>query len=277
MRLRLVWLLAPALGSASFALPDFFPLEPGSVRFAVIGDNGTGKAPQHEVGAMMVQTRERFPFEFVLMLGDNLYGGEKPGDYVRKFKRPYQPLLDAGVRFHAVLGNHDDDPQRFYDGFHMGGRRYYSFARGPVRFFALDSNRLDPAQLQWLGEALADSQERWKVCYLHHPLYSSGRSHGPDRKLRSVLEPVLVKHGVDVCFAGHEHFYERLQPQNGVHHFISGAAGQLRRGNIRPDGQTARGYDQDRHFMIVEIAGDTLYFQAVSRTGEVIDSGIIRK
>jgi len=277
MRSRIGWLLFSTPWLLGFASTDFFPLQPGSVRFAVIGDNGTGKAPQYEVGAMMEQTRGRFPFEFVLMLGDNLYGSEKPQDYVKKFERPYQPLLSAGIPFHAVLGNHDDDRQRNYEGFHMNGQRYYTFTRGPVRFLALDTNRLDDVQRSWFERELAESKERWKICYFHHPLYSSGRRHGSSLKLRSILEPLLLRYGVDVCFAGHDHFYERLQPQQGVQHFISGAAGQLRKGNISANVQTARGYDQDRHFMIVEIAGDAFYFQAVSRTGEVVDSGIIRK
>ena len=59
------------------------------------------------------------------MLGDNLYGKERPGDYADKFERPYKTLLDAGVKFYAALGNHDDPPQRFYKPFNMNGERYY--------------------------------------------------------------------------------------------------------------------------------------------------------
>jgi hypothetical protein len=96
-------------------------------------------------------------------------------------------------------------------------------------------------------------------------------------ELRKVLEPLFVKHGVDVVFAGHEHFYERMKPQNGIHYFISGGAGKLRRGNIRNTDLTAKGFDQDRHFMLVEIDGDHLWFQAISRTGKVVDSGMITR
>ena len=79
-----------------------------SVKFAVIGDTGTGSGTQYAVGKQLAGARARFPFEFVIMLGDNLYGGESAGDYTRKFERPYQPLLRAGVSFYASLGNHDD-------------------------------------------------------------------------------------------------------------------------------------------------------------------------
>jgi hypothetical protein len=85
------------------------PNRADSVKFAVIGDSGRGWRPQHEVAARMVEYRTRFPFTFVLMAGDNIYEGPAtPDDYRIKFEEPYKSLLDAGVRFFAVLGNHDD-------------------------------------------------------------------------------------------------------------------------------------------------------------------------
>ena len=36
-----------------------------------------------------------------------------------------------------------------------------------------------------------------------------------------------------------------------------------------------KGYDTDRGFMLVEIAGDKLYFQTISRTGTTIDSDVL--
>ena len=77
------------------------------------------------------------------MLGDNMYGAERPQDFVQKFEKPYKPLLDAGVKFYASLGNHDDPNQRFYKPFNMDGERYYTYTKGPVRFFVLDSNYMD--------------------------------------------------------------------------------------------------------------------------------------
>lgn len=78
-----------------------------------------------------------------------------------------------------------------------------------------------------------------------------------------------------MVFAGHEHFYERLSPQNGIQHFITGAGGQLRRGNIRQSTQTAAGYDRDNSFMIVEVTDDTMWFESLSRQNEIVDSGVI--
>jgi predicted phosphodiesterase len=253
------------------------PLKPDSVRFAVIGDMGNGKKEQYDVAAQMVAYRAKFPFEFVLMLGDDLIGGKDPIDYQNKFELPYKPLLDAGVKFYAVLGNHDISNERFYKLFNMNGHQYYTYKKGNVQFLALDSNYMDPQQLAWVEKELQNSGSDWKICYFHHPLYSSGAFHGPSVELRSLLEPLFVKYGVQVVLAGHEHVYERVKPQKGIYYFTEGASGELRKGNLKKTDLTAAGYDQDRSFMLVEIAGDELYFQTISRTGARVDSGVIRR
>lgn len=270
-------LARPASAAATAALT--LPRKEGSVRFAVIGDSGTGDQPQYETARVLDEWRADFPFEVVLMMGDNIYGRSGPDDYRRKFEEPYRALLDAGVKFYAVLGNHDDPGERFYEKFNMKGDRYYTFKapQGGVRFFALDSNYMDQKQLDWLEKELQGAGSDWKVCFSHHPLYSTGRKHGPDEELRSMLEPLLVKHHVDLVLAGHEHFYERMQPQHDIHYFISGAAGQLRRGNIEQNPIDAGGFDQDLHFVLFEIAGDELYFQAVSRAGRTVDAGSFKR
>jgi predicted phosphodiesterase len=253
------------------------PLKPDSVRFAAIGDMGNGGKEQYAVAGQMVAYRGKFPFDFVLMLGDDLIGGKEPIDYQNKFELPYKPLLDAGVKFYAVLGNHDISNERFYKLFNMNGQEYYTFKKSNVRFFALDSNYMKPQQLAWLEKELQNSGSDWKICYFHHPLYSSGATHGSATELRLLLEPLFVKYGVQVVFAGHEHVYERVKPQKGTYYFTEGASGELRKGNLRKTDLTAVGYDQDRSFMLVEIAGDELYFQTISRTGMTVDSGVIRR
>lgn len=262
------------------------PRKDGSVRFAVMGDTGRGQREQIEVAAQMAAFHCQFPFDFVIMLGDNIYGADGPADMRAKFEAPYKPLLDAGVVFHASLGNHDNPNQRFYPLFNMGGQRYYSFrapgavggGQGSARFFALDSNYLDNKQLDWLDEQLAASDSEWRIAFFHHPLYSSGKTHGSALESRAVLEPLFVKYGVSAVFSGHDHFYERIKPQKGgIVYWVSGAGGSLRKGDIRATDMTAKGFDRDDHFMIVEIAGDDLYFQAISRTGATIDSGVVHR
>jgi 3',5'-cyclic AMP phosphodiesterase CpdA len=255
-----------------------FPLQAKSVRFAAIGDMGTGDQFQTGTAQQMVKSRAAFPFDFVIMLGDNIYGGQGAKDLEKKFAVPYKNLLDAGVLFYAALGNHDNTNERFYKPFNMNGLNYYAYKKGNVHFFALDSNSPDPKQLAWLETELKNAGNgEWKICYFHHPLYTAGKFHGPDTDLRKVLEPIFVKYGVDVVFAGHEHVYERVKPQQGVYYFVEGASGELRAGNLKPSAETAKGFDTDRSFILIEIAGDDLYFQATSRLGAVIDSGVIHR
>jgi Calcineurin-like phosphoesterase len=251
------------------------PQESKSIRFAVIGDSGTGGTEQYQVAQQMEKCREKTDFDFVLMLGDNIYGGKSEQDFERKFELPYKPLLDAGVEFYASIGNHDDPNERLYKPFNMGGARYYSFKKGNATFFALDSNYVDTSQLNWLETQLQSANTPWKICYFHHPLYSNGRFHGPDTDLRAVLRPIFEKYGVNVALSGHEHVYERIKPEGGTYYFVLGNSGELRFHNLKPSPNMEAGFDADRDFMLVQIAGDKFYFQTISRTGQVVDSGVL--
>jgi predicted phosphodiesterase len=255
------------------------PLKDNSVKFAVIGDTGTGDSHQISVANQLNTYRAKFRFDFVVMMGDNLYGGDRPKDYEKAFERPYKNLLDAGVKFYASLGNHDNPNERLYKAFNMSGERYYTFKppNSSVRFFALDSNYVDDKQLAWLDKELAASGSDWKICFFHHPLYSSGETHGSAELQRGLLEPVFLKYGVNVVLSGHEHFYERIKPQKGIQYFIVGNSGKVRIGDLQKTDLTAKGWDQGYGFMLVEITGDDLYFQAISDAGATIDAGSVHR
>ncbi len=271
--LVLLWILV-ALAVVGATGGATLPKVADAVRFAVVGDTGTGGRRQYDVAAQLIAARRVFPFDFVIMMGDNMYGGESTEDFRSKFERPYAPLLQAGVSFYATLGNHDDPAERLYKPFNMGGQRYYTFRKGPVEFFVLDSTYMTPEQLRWLEHELSNSNASWKIAYCHHPLYSSGRAHGSEVDLRELVEPLFIKYGLNVVFAGHEHFYERVVPQHGIYYFTEGGSAKLRERNIRPaTGLTAKGFDTDNTFMLVEIAGDQLHFETVSRTGQTVDAG----
>lgn len=299
MRLRrllaVAWLASVPAGDTSFALAPPAPVPApnitlprldGSFRFAVMGDTGRGDRSQYEVAARMTAAHGAFPFELTIMVGDNIYGSDEPADMEDKFSTPYKALLDAGVTFRATLGNHDNPRQRFFKPFGMGGQRYYTFpgpgtpktGTGSVHFFAIDSTYLDAAQLQWLERELAACEAEWRIVFFHHPLYSSGRAHGASLESRAVLEPLFVKYNVSAAFSGHDHFYERSKPQKGgIVYWVSGAGGSLRKRDIRATPQSAKGFDADYHFMILEIAGDDLHYQAISRTGVTVDKGLLRR
>lgn len=277
-KLIAVVLISVAAAIAPAASGVMAPVATTSLKFGVMGDFGTGKTPQYEVGAQLAASRDTFPYDLVLLLGDNLYGSQKPKDFVVKFEKPYEAIINAGVPFYAALGNHDDPDNRFYDKFNMHGERYYTHVQKGVRFIVLDSNLMDPPQLAWFEQTLRVSREPWKIAVLHHPLYSNAGRHGSNMELRVVLEPLLVRYGVSVVFSGHEHIYERHKPQQGITYFTEGSSGQLRKGDMqRPGATTAASFDQDRTFMLVEIAGDRMIFQTLSRVGTVVDSGEIRR
>jgi hypothetical protein len=248
-----------------------------SLKFAVIGDFGTGERPQYDIADRMFEARAAFPFTLVLALGDNMYGRQQPADFVQKFERPFARLLQAGVVFQAALGNHDRPENRDYAAYNMGGERYYTFVRPDVRFVVLDSNMMEPKQLAWANQTLAAATEPWKIVYFHHPIYSDGGRHGSNVELRVLIEPILLKYGVRAVFNGHEHFYERTTPQKGITYFIAGSGGQLRKGDVRRSPLTAAAFDQDQAFMLVAIDGDQLSFQAISRTGATVDAGVIER
>lgn len=275
-RLRRTVLIAALLSASALASAglSILPNAPESVKFAVIGDNGTGDNEQYEVADRMRRVHAEFPFDLVIMMGDNFYGSQKPDDLVRKFDTPYKPLLEAGVVFRAALGNHDEPHTVNYPALNMNGR-YYTFATKNVRFVVLDTNRLDPQQLQWFEQVLTGARERWKICYFHHPIYSNGGRHGSAVDLRVLLEPLLVKYGVQAVFSGHDHNYERILPQKGIHYFVSGAGGKLRRGDVKRTSTTGAYFDVDRSFMVVEISDTRMFFETIARTGETVDSGVI--
>jgi Calcineurin-like phosphoesterase len=265
--------VAPQAGG-QVALPN----KPDTLHFAVIGDNGTGEKAEYDIGEQMMNWYNRFPFPIVVMMGDNIYGADRPQDFVAKFEAPYKDLLDKGVKFYASLGNHDSREQRYYKHFNMDGKLYYTFKapKEDVRFFALETTYMDPDQLKWIEDELKSAGEKWKIVFFHHPLYSSARTHGSQLKLREVLEPLFIKYGVSLVLSGHDHTYERITPQSGIQYFVEGSSGQLRSGDLRkPSPLTAFGNDTEQTFMLMEVDGDNLTFNAINRKGAVIDSGLI--
>jgi Calcineurin-like phosphoesterase len=264
----------PAVASATFSLPN----RPDSLKFFVLGDFGDGGKEQYELAAQMAKVHAVFPALFIITVGDNIYGSEGPKGFSRKFEIPYKPLLDAGVKFQASLGNHDAREQAFYAPFNMGGKTHYAFkaSKQDVKFIALESDYPSPEQREWLQQELSGGED-WMIPFFHHPLYSSGM-HGSQVDLRKAMEPMLLESNVTVVFTGHDHFYERILPQQGITHFIVGSGGKLRRGDINKNsGLTAKGFDTDRAFLAVEIDKDELFFSAISRSGSVIDSGSIQR
>jgi hypothetical protein len=177
--------------------------------------------------------------------------------------------------------------------------RYYSVALPPnnplMEVFVLDSNTLrtsqsklllreDTAQMQWLDQALGASKAAWKVVIMHHPPHSPttgaksfffvpvGGGRTREFQLDQQLTPVLRKHRVDAVFAGHNHFYARMLPQEGIRYFVSGGGGRKTYGFESAPGYVAAGGDW-YHFMSVRVTPTTFSYRAIDGAGVVRDSG----
>jgi len=256
----------------------------GKIRFAVIGDWGTGDKHQIGIARQMFASHQRTPFDFVVSAGDNVYPNGSGRYFDRNFEQPFANLLKDRVKFYTVLGNHDVDAGRQdqcqYPLFNMGGQNYYKIERGNglAEFFMLDSNDFGLTQTTWLESSLSASKAKWKIAVFHHPIYSSGKQHGSATGLRKRLEPLFTRYRVNVAFSGHDHIYERTKPQQGIQYFVSGAGGKVRRGDIdRGSGITAASFDDDNHFMVIEIDDNQVSFQAISEAGGVVDKGLVKQ
>src|SRR5262249_20353143 len=156
----------------------------------------------------------------------------------------------------------------------------YTLKRGEglAEFFMLDSTDFDSAQADWLDKALSASTAKWKIPVFHHPIYSTGKKHGSDLALREALVPIFQRYRVNAVFSAHDHVYERCYPQQGIHYFVTGAGGEIRRGGVDTKNPIcAASYDTDNHFMAIEIDDRSLRFQAVNEKGTVVDQGTIEQ
>ncbi len=258
--------------------------------FAVIGDSGDGSKAQFAIANQMVAARQKTPFDFVLMLGDNIYEGGKPKYFKPHFEAPYKELLAANVKFYAALGNHDAASADFhlkYANFNMGGKRYYNFVKGTagsdnlIEFFVLDTNdekSIPPAQLAWLEAALKASTAKWKVAYMHHSLFTSGRMHPPYLGMRNQLHPLFAKYKVNLVLAGHVHAYERVKPQDGVQYITEGCSGKIMHNTLDKQSKlTAFGQDQQQSFLLAHATAGELKIEAYGLDGKQFDTITLKR
>ena len=164
------------------------PNKANTLRFGVIGDNGDGDRGQYEIGEQMFNWYNKVEYPLVVMLGDNIYGSDRPQDFAQKFELPYKALLDKGVKFYASLGNHDSREQRYYKPYNMDGKLYYTFKapKEDVRFFG--SKAVHGQDSEW-ARTSSRNRTRSGRCYFHNPLFVP-RTPGP-AELRDVLEPCI--------------------------------------------------------------------------------------
>jgi hypothetical protein len=259
------------------------------LRVLVFGDFGSGSKAQRQVAAEMHAFHGKYPFDLGLTVGDNFYPSGLSSPVHRRWQTQWEGLYTPlGIEFYAVLGNHDTrDPLSPFAQVLRTKRSaswrmpatYYTFAAGPVQFFAIDTNkgRLTTDQLDWLVKELKESKATWKVVYGHHPVKSDGE-HGDDAytaRLRGILLPRLREGGADVYLAGHDHDMQALKPEGGLRLFISGGGGKGSRSlgpvNHRLWGRSAMG------FTVIEANGESLEVIFVGPGGERLHTSRLSK
>jgi tartrate-resistant acid phosphatase type 5 len=214
------------------------PPREGVLRVGILGDYGTTEPESFAVASLV---RAVAP-HLLITLGDNNYPDGAAatidaniGQHYHAWIAPYRGAYGPGAevnRFFPTLGNHDwraDDAQPYLDYFELpGNERYYDFRRGPVHFFALDSDDDEPdgitrdsAQARWLEPRLRASDAPFRIVYLHHAPYGSSRNHGSQGE----LQWPFAEWGASIVLAGHDHVYERISV-SGLPYIVNGLGGR---------------------------------------------------
>lgn len=271
-------------GFAEYGEDGIIESELTTLRFAVIGDFGQAGANALSVADLV----KSWSPDLVITTGDNNYpdGTEATidgniGRYYAAFIYPYKGSYGPGApgenRFFPSLGNHDTRTAAgapHVDYFTLpGNERYYEFERGPVHFFAVNSDLSEvdgrtagSKQATWLKNALAASDSPWKVVYFHHPPYSSSK-HGST----AALQWPFKEWGASVVLAGHDHSYERII-RDGFPYFVNGLGGTSKYSFGPPVAGSVIRYNADLGAQLVEATETTLTFKFYTRAGTLIDT-----
>lgn len=235
------------------------------VSFVAFGDSGWNGPDQDAI----LEQLQTVPLRLIVHTGDIAYESGTLGEFESTFFDVYAPLLRSFPVFPAI-GNHDSSEvfRQVYDLPRQGDHNWYSFDYGDVHFVALDTNEMTDEQAAWLDQDLAASDREWRIAFGHHPPFSSGE-HGSSMRFRELFGPVLERHRVDLVLSGHDHDYERVKLQNGVHYVVTGGGGR----GTRPVGESAFTdfSEQVLHFVYVEVEGDQLLLHAIDATGVEFD------
>jgi 3',5'-cyclic AMP phosphodiesterase CpdA len=274
--------LIPGVPRPLTLTPAAWTTTPDEVTFAVLGDNGSGGRQAIAVAGRMAETYRQAPFGLVALLGDICYYGRITKRFPDVFQRPLRPMIDAGVRFELAIGNHDRALQHSDEALEeihaeislLGAPAlHYATTHGPVDLFYLNSSvpgilgASSSEQLDWLDEALARSANQWKIVALHHPPYSSGR-HGSTTVVTERLEPILVRHAVDLVLSGHDHHYERTHPLHGITYVVSG--GGCKTTGVGRSRFTAVA-ESTLQFLLVRVRGDRMVCTCIRPDGTAAD------
>jgi len=263
------------------------------VTFACIGDYGSDCPGTRAVANYI----KGWNPQFIITVGDNNYPAgsaatidRNVGQFYHDFIHPYQGRYGRGARtnrFFPSLGNHDwitgnAAPHLAY--FKLpGNERYYSFVRGPVHLFCVDSDQREPdgvapgsPQGRWLQQELAGSTSVWKVVYFHHAPYTSGVVHGSYTNETTYMRWPFKEWGASVVLAGHDHIYERIEV-DGLTYIVNGLGGDSRDAFHYPlVPGSVKQFNQDVGVLRVDASIFAMTLRFFTWRGQVIDTHIIR-
>lgn len=257
--------------------------------FVAIGDTQSQPQVVKRIADLAYETRP----SLLVHAGDLVTTGGDKSHWVNHFFPNMRPLIDR-VAIMPVLGNHEQDAKLYYDYMSLPQpERWYTFSYGDADFFMIDGNRSlkdRSEQLEWLDGALSASDAEWKFAILHQPPWTSdSNDYGDTTRTSSTrgdmnarnITSTLEKHGVDICFSGHVHDYERTFPmidgdvvpwdEGGVIYVTTaGGGGSLE--DFDP-ANTPFGHRKARrhHFVYCGIHDGILEFQAMDEDGRLFD------
>ncbi|MGN6104842.1 MAG: metallophosphoesterase [Kofleriaceae bacterium] len=205
------------------------------VRIGIYGDVRGG----HAVHRRLVDHMLAEPLDAIAVTGDMVLRGSDEADWQRFFAVTAELL--AQLPYYPAIGNHDlgwdgaDQVKRAEEVFSLPagppgrppGAYWYSRDVADVHLVFLDSNHYDlVAQEAWLEADLAAARARGVraiVALTHDGPYSRGY-HGGSALARARYVPILVRHGVDLVFSGHDHLYQRGE-RGGLRYVVTGGGG----------------------------------------------------
>jgi predicted phosphodiesterase len=244
-----------------------------TLRFAVIGDFGSGLPAQAAIAKRMCSYRNKHPFDTVITTGDNIYPDGSSSKFEDNFFGPMDCLLRDDVQFHGVLGNHDilrlqGRAEIYHPDFGMEAHNYVLRING-VRFVMVDSN--PPVDKSWLRRATrAQVGDRWTIVVFHHPVYSPGMQHGSSPWLKD-LPDLFERRGVDLVLNGHDHIYSVTRPLHRIRYVVTGGGGAT----LYDCGPLSSIYDrcvERHHFLYVIATKDQITVRALPSSGPPFDA-----
>lgn len=255
----------------------------GKFTFAVLGDARTRPKEWAKVAAAVAVKQPAFS----VFVGDMVTSGKIDSEWDLQCFGPAKNFF-ATIPYYAVIGNHEQNCPLFLKIFPTpGGSKNWSQEIGSVLLIGIDGGMdwsSGSTLTKWLEDILAKSKAKFIFFATHYPAWTSG-PHGwhknglPSEKTtrvaRDVLMPLLQKYNVAAMFAGHDHIYERSEPDDGVTVIVTGGAGapmyEMVK-NAEKQNPYSKAFASKLHYCLITVDGDVCTMKVITPEGEVIDT-----